>query len=57
MLCLKQQRQQKNQRERQGDLSRRHKQTRQKRDAEAHQSARRDPLRRQLEQQRNTAAR
>ena len=47
----------KNQRERQGGLPRRQKQTRQERDVEAHQSAHRDPARRQLEQERNTAAR
>ena len=48
--------QKKNQPERQGGLPRRQKQTRWECDVEAHQSARRDPVRRQLEQEQNTAA-
>ena len=44
-------RRKKNHRERQGVLPRRQKQTRRERDAEAHQSARRDPTTKQLEQE------
>ena len=49
-------RRKKNQRVRR-DLTRRQEQTRRERDAQAHRNARRDPARRQLEQEHDTAAR
>ena len=48
--------QKKNQPEQQGGLPRHQKQTRRECDVEAHQSAHRDPVRQQLEQEQNTAA-